>query len=98
MAFFSTPSDLIGMLSIVGVLLFGTRWRATGKRWATAGVALLMLFGFSPFGSFLLLPCLAYSSASRCETGPHPSRHLKGASSEGGSLDLCCAQLKARSR
>jgi uncharacterized SAM-binding protein YcdF (DUF218 family) len=56
LGFFSAPSNLIGMLIIVGVSLLGTRWRATGRRLATSGVALLMFFGFLPFGSFLLLP------------------------------------------
>jgi uncharacterized SAM-binding protein YcdF (DUF218 family) len=56
LALLAIPSNLIGGLFIAGVLLFATRWRATGKRLVAVGVVLLTLFGFLPLGSLLLLP------------------------------------------
>ena len=55
-AFFLTPSNLLGMLVCVGAFLMSTRFYKVGKRLLSAGVVLLTLLGFFPFGSLLLLP------------------------------------------
>src|SRR6267142_5871033 len=55
-AFFLTPSNLLGMLVCVGAFLMSTRFYKMGRRLLSAGVVLLTLLGFFPFGSLLLLP------------------------------------------
>ena len=56
LALLLAPSNFVGLLFIVGALLFALRWRAIGKRLVATGIVLLILFGFLPFGSLLLLP------------------------------------------
>jgi uncharacterized SAM-binding protein YcdF (DUF218 family) len=55
-ALLAIPSNLIGVLFIIGFALFAMRLRATGKRLVTVSIIFLMLFGFLPLGSLLLLP------------------------------------------
>ncbi len=54
--FFTTPSNAIASVCVIGLLLTMLGWRRGGLRCLTAGIALLLLFGLSPAGNLLLLP------------------------------------------
>ena len=54
--FFATPSNAIASICILGIVLYLIGRQQGGLRCLTTGVALLLLFGFSPAGSLLLLP------------------------------------------
>lgn len=56
LGFFTTPSNAMAMICVVGIVLYVAGRQRTGLRWLTTGVALLLLFGFSPIGNLLLLP------------------------------------------
>jgi uncharacterized SAM-binding protein YcdF (DUF218 family) len=56
LALLATPSNFIGVLFFIGLLLFALQWPAPAQRLVTVGIVLLMLFGFLPLGSLLLLP------------------------------------------
>lgn len=56
LGFVTLPSNLIGLLCGVGLVLMWLRWRRTGVAILTAGVCLLLLLGFSPASNWLLLP------------------------------------------
>ncbi|MBY0382196.1 MAG: YdcF family protein [Xanthobacteraceae bacterium] len=54
--FLTTPSNVIALVCVIGVLLLLTRWRACGRGVTALGVALLVIGGFSPLGNLLFLP------------------------------------------
>ena len=54
--FLMQPSNFIALLCAVGLVLMITRWRRCGLRLLAGGVALLLLFGYSPAGHILMLP------------------------------------------
>lgn len=54
--FLVTPSNLIATICLLGLLLTLVRWRKAGARISAAGIALLLVCGFSPLGNWLLLP------------------------------------------
>jgi uncharacterized SAM-binding protein YcdF (DUF218 family) len=56
LALLATPSNFIGALLFIGLLLFAFQWPASAQRLVTVGIVLLMLFGFLPIGSLLLFP------------------------------------------
>lgn len=56
LGFFATPSNAIASICVVGILLHLIGRRRVASRCLITGVALLLLFGFSPVGSLLLLP------------------------------------------
>lgn len=56
LGFFVHPSNAIAVLCAVGLVLLWTRWRRAGVRVLGAGVALLLLLGYSPLGNAALLP------------------------------------------
>jgi uncharacterized SAM-binding protein YcdF (DUF218 family) len=53
--FFIHPSNLIAVICAVGAVLLLTRWRRAGARVLAAGVVLLLIAGYSPLGSVMLL-------------------------------------------
>ena len=54
--FVSLPSNVIGLLCGIGLVLLWLRWRRIGMTMLTCGVGLLLLLGFSPASNWLLLP------------------------------------------
>ena len=54
--FFTVPSNLVLVLTALGLLLTATRFARCGRRLAVAGVALLALAGLTPLGNALILP------------------------------------------
>jgi len=56
LGFFALPSNLAATIVAIGVALVFTRWRVAGRRLAAAGVALLLVAGFSPLGNALIYP------------------------------------------
>lgn len=71
--FFTVPSNALALLCVLGVLLLPTRFRKAASRILTAGVALLLVAGFSPVGNWLLLPLTerfpAWSATGRIPDG-----------------------------
>jgi uncharacterized SAM-binding protein YcdF (DUF218 family) len=55
LGFFVHPSNTIAVICALGALLLLTRWRRAGGRVLLLGIALLLLFGYSPLGNVLLL-------------------------------------------
>ncbi|ABE40298.1 protein of unknown function DUF218 [Rhodopseudomonas palustris BisB5] len=55
LGFFLHPSNTIAMICLAGVVLLLTRWRRAGARVLGVGVVLLLVAGYSPLGSVLLL-------------------------------------------
>lgn len=53
--FVTTPSNLVVLIGLAGVLMLATRWRACAVRLIAGGIVLLALLGFSPLGSILML-------------------------------------------
>jgi uncharacterized SAM-binding protein YcdF (DUF218 family) len=56
LAFLAFPSNWIGIFFVLGGALWASRWRTTGRRFLIAGIALLVLVGFLPIGTLMLLP------------------------------------------
>lgn len=56
LGFFALPSDIAATLAAIGIVLLFTRFKRTGRGFATLGVALLVLAGLSPLGNALMLP------------------------------------------
>ena len=54
--FFALPSDIAATLAALGVALLFTRFRRTGRAFATLGVVLLLVAGLTPLGNALMLP------------------------------------------
>ena len=54
--FFLTPSNLLLALLLLGVLLLWTRFWPTGRKFVLLSLTLLVIAGFSPLGSLMLLP------------------------------------------
>ncbi len=73
LGFFAVPSNAVALLCLLGMLLLATRFRKAGSRILTAGVALLLIAGFSPLANWLLLPLSerfpAWSAAGRPPDG-----------------------------
>jgi len=55
LGFLTHPSNAIAVICAVGAVLLLTRWRRAGMRTVVLGVVLLLLLGYSPLGSVLLL-------------------------------------------
>lgn len=55
LGFFAQPSNAVATLCLIGLCLLATRWRRAGTRLLALGIAALLLFGYSPAGSLLLL-------------------------------------------
>ncbi|NVN86689.1 MAG: YdcF family protein [Rhodopseudomonas sp.] len=55
LGFFTHPSNAIAAICALGAVLLLTRWRRAGLRTLVLGVTLLLLLGYSPLGSVLLL-------------------------------------------
>ena len=53
---FALPSNIVAALCVLGVALLLTRYRRAGSRILLAGVAAMLLFGYSPLANVLLLP------------------------------------------
>ena len=56
LVFLASPSNWIGISFVVGGALWAARWRTAGRRLLIAGIALLLLIGFLPVGTLMLLP------------------------------------------
>jgi len=71
--FLTTPSNVIALICVMGVVLLFTRWRLCGRGVIVAGVALLVICGFSPLGNLVFLPLTerfpAWSETAREPTG-----------------------------
>jgi uncharacterized SAM-binding protein YcdF (DUF218 family) len=55
LGFFASPSNLLIVMALVGVLLMSTRFTRSGRNLTAAGVVSIALFGFFPIGDALLL-------------------------------------------
>ena len=53
--FFTLPSNAIAVACALGLVLLATRWRRAGTRLLALGVVALLVFGYSPAGTMLLL-------------------------------------------
>jgi len=53
--FFTLPSNAIAVTCALGLVLLSTRWRRAGTRLLALGVVALLVFGYSPAGTMLLL-------------------------------------------
>src|SRR6185437_8693261 len=56
LGFFALPSDDAATLALIGVILLFTRFKRTGRAFATFGVVLLLIAGLTPLGNALMLP------------------------------------------
>jgi uncharacterized SAM-binding protein YcdF (DUF218 family) len=56
LGFFAVSSDVAATLAAFGVVLLFTRFRRTGRAFATLGVVLLLVAGLTPLGNALMLP------------------------------------------
>ena len=56
LGFFALPSNLLFLLTALGVGLLFTRFTRAGRRLAATAVVLLALAGYSPLGNALMLP------------------------------------------
>jgi uncharacterized SAM-binding protein YcdF (DUF218 family) len=56
LGFFALPSNVIAVLAALGLVLLFTRFWRAGRAFATAGIVLLLLAGFSPLGNLLIYP------------------------------------------
>jgi uncharacterized SAM-binding protein YcdF (DUF218 family) len=70
--FFTTPSNVIALICVIGVVLLLTRWQSAGRRIAMLGVALLVICGFSPLGNLVFLPLTERFPAWQ-DTGQEPT-------------------------
>ncbi len=55
LGFFASPSNLLIVLALAGVVLMGTRFPRCGRRLAVVSVVFLAIAGFSPLGNILML-------------------------------------------
>jgi uncharacterized SAM-binding protein YcdF (DUF218 family) len=55
LGFFALPSNAIVLLCTFGAVLLLTRWQRVGRPILALGIALLLVFGYSPAGNVLLL-------------------------------------------
>ena len=53
--FFASPSNLVILVGILGLLLLPTRFARTGKRLAFLSIAILAILGLSPIGNALII-------------------------------------------
>lgn len=53
--FVVTPSNVIALICVAGVLLLATRWRAVAAKLMAAGIVLLLVIGYSPVGEAMML-------------------------------------------
>ena len=56
LGFFTVPSNIVLVLTVMGLLLMATRYARAGRRLAVLGVVVLALAGLSPLGNALILP------------------------------------------
>src|SRR4051812_36145684 len=56
LGFFAVPSNAIAVICVIGAVLAMTRWHRAGRRALAFGLVLLLVFGFSPAATVLLLP------------------------------------------
>lgn len=54
--FFALPSNIVGSLCALGLLLLAARFSRAGLRILLSGVMLLLLLGYSPLSNWMLLP------------------------------------------
>jgi uncharacterized SAM-binding protein YcdF (DUF218 family) len=80
--FLSTPSNTIGLICALGVCLLATQWWRAGTRIVMAGVALLLIVGFSPLSNVLLL-----SLSERFPAWQFDGREPDGIIVLGGAID-----------
>ncbi|KQW22698.1 hypothetical protein ASC80_04920 [Afipia sp. Root123D2] len=55
LGFVTTPSNVIGLICLAGVLLLATRWRACAVRVMAVGIVLALVVGYSPLGEVMTL-------------------------------------------
>lgn len=55
LGFFTVPSNALATLAVVGMVLLATRWRRAGLRLMACAVLVLLVIGYSPLGTVLLL-------------------------------------------
>src|SRR5215472_13730562 len=53
--FFASPSNLVILVGILGLLLLPTRFARTGQRLAFLSIAILAILGLSPIGNALII-------------------------------------------
>jgi uncharacterized SAM-binding protein YcdF (DUF218 family) len=82
LGFFTIPSNAIAVICALGLVLLLSRWRRGGRRILALGVCLLLLFGFSPAGSLLLL-----SLSERFPAWRFDGREPDGIIVLGGAID-----------
>lgn len=56
LGWFAYPSNAIGFIGLVGLLLMPTRWAKAGRRLVAVAFILLAVCGFTPLGRWLMLP------------------------------------------
>jgi uncharacterized SAM-binding protein YcdF (DUF218 family) len=71
--FFTTPSNLVMSIGILGLLLLATRFARAGRRLAFASLIVLAILGLSPLGNVLIIPLEdrfpAWNAADGAPTG-----------------------------
>lgn len=82
LGFVLQPSNAVALLCFAGVVLLVLGWQRAGTRTVAAGVAGLLLFGFTPVGNVLLLT-LSERFPAWQTTGPAPD----GIIVLGGAID-----------
>ncbi len=91
--FISTPSNLIALLGVAGVLLLPTPWRGAGVKAMALCIVLLLLFGFSPLGNVLMLT-LSERFPQWQETGHGKGRAPDGIIVLGGAINPELSQAR----
>jgi len=56
LGFFASPSNLIVVAGLVGLVLLMTRWKRTASSLALGSLILLAVLGLSPIGNDLIIP------------------------------------------
>lgn len=80
--FFAQPSNAIAMMCAAGVLLLLVRRRRAGARLLVSGIMLLLILGYSPIGTILLL-----SLSERFPAWQFDGREPDGIIVLGGAID-----------
>lgn len=80
--FIALPSNAIALLCGFGLCLMLSRWRRAGVGLLTAGIAALLIFGYSPLSNVLLL-----TLSERFPAWQHDGRDPDGIIVLGGAVD-----------
>ncbi len=80
--FIAVPSNAIALICGLGLCLMPTRWRRKGVGLLTAGIAALLLVGYSPLSNVLLL-----ALSERFPAWQHDGRDPDGIIVLGGAID-----------